>query len=131
VRYLLDTHILIWWHERPSRLPNAVRRILTRARDGSSLLVSEISLWEVANLVELKRVRLSIGLSTWLQRATAAPLVERVGITPEIAAEVATLPASFHRDPADRLLVATARVLGVTLITEDTRILASGICSTL
>jgi PIN domain nuclease of toxin-antitoxin system len=95
------------------------------------LLVSEISLWEVATLVELRRVRLSLGLSTWLQRATAAPLVERVGITPEIAAEVAVLPASFHRDPADRLLVATARVLGATLVTEDARILDAGICATL
>jgi PIN domain nuclease of toxin-antitoxin system len=131
VRYLLDTHILIWWHEKPSRLPSAVRKIIAQARGGASLLVSEISMWEIANLVELRRVRLSIGLSTWLQRATAAPLVERVGITPEIAAEVAVLPASFHRDPADRLLVATARVMGVTLVTDDSRILDAGICTTL
>jgi PIN domain nuclease of toxin-antitoxin system len=131
LRYLLDTHILIRWHERPSRLPSAVRRVISQARGGAALLVSEISLWEVATLVELRRVRLSLGLSTWLQRATAAPLVERVGITPEIAAEVAVLPASFHRDPADRLLVATARVLGATLVTEDARILDAGICATL
>ena len=131
MRYLLDTHVLIWWHERPARLPNAVRRIIAQARGKAPLLVSDISLWEVATLVELKRIRLSMGVSPWLQRATAAPLVERVGITPEIAAEVATLPASFHRDPADRLLVATARALGVTLVTEDTRILDAAICSTL
>jgi PIN domain nuclease of toxin-antitoxin system len=131
VRYLLDTHILIWWHERPSRLPSAVRRIISQARAGRSLFVADISLWEIANLAELGRIRLSIGISTWLQRATAAPLVERVGITPEIAAEVATLPASFHRDPADRLLVATARVMGLTLVTDDSRIREAGICATL
>jgi PIN domain nuclease of toxin-antitoxin system len=95
------------------------------------LFVSDISLWEVATLVELKRIRLSMGVATWLQRATAAPLVERVGISPEIAAEVANLPATFHRDPADRLLVATARALGVTLITEDTRIIDAALCATL
>jgi PIN domain nuclease of toxin-antitoxin system len=131
MRYLLDTHVLLWWHERPTRLPNTFRRLITQAHAGSPLLVSEISLWEVATLVELKRIRLSMGVSTWLQRATAAPLVERVGITPDIAAEVAALPASFHRDPADRLLVATARVLGVTLLTEDTRILDAALCATL
>ena len=88
-------------------------------RGKAPLLVSDISLWEVATLAELKRIRLSMGVSLWLQRATAAPLVERMGITPEIAAEVAALPASFHRDPADRLLVATAGALGMTLVTED------------
>ena len=131
MRYLLDTHVLLWWHERPARLPNAMRRVISRASAGAPLLVSDITLWEVATLVELKRVRLSMGVSTWLQRATAAPLVERVGITPEIAAEVATLPSSFHRDAADRLLVATARALGVTLVTEDTRIVDAKICATL
>lgn len=129
--YLLDTHILLWWHERPTRLSAEARRAINKAGARAPLLVSEISLWEVATLVELQRVRLSMGLNTWLQRATAAPLVERVGITPEIAAEVAALPASFHRDPADRLLVATARVLGATLITEDARIVDAKLCATL
>lgn len=131
MRYLLDTHVLLWWHERPVRLPKAARRVISQASAGAPLLVSDITLWEVATLVELKRVRLSMGVATWLQRATAAPLVERVGITPEIAAEVAALPSSFHRDPADRLLVATARALGATLVTEDTRILDADICATL
>jgi PIN domain nuclease of toxin-antitoxin system len=128
---LLDTHVLVGWHERPARLPSATRRIIEGARTRAPLLVSDISLWEVATLVELKRIRLSMGIATWLQRATAAPLVERVSITSEIAVEVALLPASFHRDPADRLLVATARASGVTLITEDTRILDARICATL
>lgn len=129
--YLLDTHILLWWHERPTRLSTEARRVISKAGARSPLLVSEISLWEVATLVELQRVRLSMGLGTWLQRATAAPLVERVGITPEIAAEVAVLPASFHRDPADRLLVATARHLGATLVTDDARIVDAKLCATL
>jgi PIN domain nuclease of toxin-antitoxin system len=131
MRYLLDTHILLWWHERPTRLSAPARRVIAKAASSAPLLVAEISLWEVATLVELKRVRLSMGVSTWLQRATAAPLVECVGITPQIAAEVAALPASFHRDPADRLLVATARVLGAALITEDARIVDAKLCATL
>ena len=67
------------------------------------------------------------GLSEWLERAVAPPLVERCTITPAVAAEVAALPATFHRDPADRILVATARVHGATLLTADERIRAAGL----
>jgi PIN domain nuclease of toxin-antitoxin system len=75
-------------------------------------------------------VRLRVGLREWLERATAAPLVERCGISPAIAAEVAALPATFHRDPADRVLVATARVLGAKLVTCDRRIIEAGLVPT-
>lgn len=66
-----------------------------------------------------------------MERATAPPLVQRVGISPAIAAEVAALPDDFHRDPADRILVATARVLGATLLTRDARILDAEVAETL
>lgn len=93
--------------------------------------MSEISLWEVATLVHLGRAELSLPVREWLEQATAAPLVERIRITPAIAAEVVAIPASFHRDPADRLLVATARVLGATLVTRDRRIIAAKLVPTL
>jgi PIN domain nuclease of toxin-antitoxin system len=131
MRFLLDTHVLISWHERPSRLSAAARRVIARARSGAPLLVSDISLWEIANLYDLGRIQLALGLKQWLDRACAPPLVERVRISSEIAAEVAALPSDFHRDPADRLLVATARVLGATLVTQDTRIIEAEVCATL
>jgi PIN domain nuclease of toxin-antitoxin system len=74
---------------------------------------------------------LTLPLRDWLERATAGPLVERVDLTPAVAAEVAALPDSFHRDPADRILVATARVHGATLLTCDRRIIDSGVVPTL
>jgi PIN domain nuclease of toxin-antitoxin system len=133
MRFLLDSHILIWWLEQSPRLSAAARRVITRARSGKGppLLVAEISLWEIANLHDLGRVQLSMALKPWLERATAAPLVERVGISAEIAAEVTALPKNFQRDPADRLLVATARVLAATLVTADVRIRDASICATL
>lgn len=82
-------------------------------------------------LVDLGRVRLSRPLREWLERATAPPLVRTLSLNPAIAAEVAALPASFHRDPADRILIATARVHGATLVTSDRRILEAEIVSTL
>jgi PIN domain nuclease of toxin-antitoxin system len=64
-------------------------------------------------------------LREWLEQATALPLVRRVEISPAVAAEVAALPATFQRDPADRIIVATARVLGAKLVTSDRAIIAS------
>lgn len=127
---LLDTHILIWWLEKRERLSRAQEAIVEGATPTDPLWVSEISLWEIATLVSLGRLRLQLPLREWLERATAPPLVQRVGITPAIAAEIAGLPATFHRDPADRILVGTARVLGAALLTQDERILKARLVPT-
>lgn len=128
--YLLDTHVLLWWLEGGERLSVTQRRAIADGRRHPPLLVSDITLWEIAVLTDLGRVRLALPLREWLERATAPPLVQRQGISPAIAAEVASLPATFHRDPADRILVATARVLGATLVTSDKRILESRLVPT-
>ena len=94
------------------------------------LLVSDITLWEVATLYERGRLRLRMGLREWLETAVAPPLVERASITPAVAAQVASLPPTFHRGPADRILVATALVHGATLLTQDELIIDAGIVET-
>ena len=124
---VLDTHVLVWWTADPERLPPAHHLVLDAAAPGAPVLVPDICLWEIATLVSLGRLRLTLPLREWLERATARPLVERVPIGPDIAAEVASLPDSFHRDPGDRIVVATARVLGKPLLTLDQRIIASGL----
>ena len=126
----LDTHVLIWWLHENTRLSQAQRDVLSAADAGSPLLVSDISVWEVATLWCLGRIRLSLPLRDWLDKAVAPPLVRRQGISPAVAAELAALPESFHRDPADRILVATARVTGATLLTRDRRIVDSGLVAT-
>ncbi len=128
---LLDTHVLIWWLQGDGPLSKAQRRVLESADADAPLRVSDISLWEIATLHSLRRIRLSLPLREWLERAVAPPLVRRHGISPAIAAEVAALPDSFHRDPADRILVATARIVGATLLTHDRRIVDSGLVATL
>ena len=128
---LLDTHILIWWLNGSKRLSAAQQEVVASASAESPLLVSDISLWEVATLHSLGRIQLTIPLRVWLDKAVAPPLVRRLGISPAIAAELATLPDSFQRDPADRILVATARVFGVTLLTQDRRIVDAALVNTL
>lgn len=131
MKALLDTHVLLWWHGGSDRLSQSQRMVIAEADAEAPLLVSDISLWEVATLHGLGRIRLTIPLREWLEMAVAPPLVRRHGITPAVAAELASLPESFHRDPADRILVATARVIGATLLTRDQRIVEAGLVDTL
>jgi PIN domain nuclease of toxin-antitoxin system len=128
---LLDTHVLIWWLQGDGPLSSEQQRVLSAADADSPLRVSDISLWEIASLHSLGRIQLAIPVREWLEKAVAPPLVRRHGVSPAIAAEADALPDSFHRDPADRILVATARVLGATLLTRDRHIVESGLVATL
>ena len=128
---LLDTHVLIWWLEDSGRISGAQQDIVEAANARSPLIVSDISILEIATLHSLGRIELSIPLRDWLEKAVAPPLVRRQGISPAIAASIATLPDWLHRDPADRTIVATARTLGATLLTQDRRIIESGLVPTI
>ncbi len=128
---LLDTHVLLWWHEDQKRLSRRQLEVVSAASADSPLQVADISLWEISTLYGLGRIELTIPLRDWLEDAVAPPLVRRRGISPAIAAELNALPDSFHRDPADRILVATARVHGATLLTNDRRITNAQLVKTL
>lgn len=131
MRALLDTHVLVWWLGQDRRLSPRQAEILNNVDPEEPLLVAGISLWEIATLSGLGRLEFQIPLRDWLEQAVAPPLVQLVPIAPAIAAEVATLPDSFHRDPADRILVASARVLGATFLTQDRPIIDSGLVPTI
>ena len=131
MKALLDTHILIYWLGEDERLSARQKEILEKASPENPLWVSDITLWEIATLYNLKRLSLPLPLRDWLEAATAPPLVQRVGISPAIAAAVAALPPSFHRDPADRIIIASAQLLGATLLTHDARLIRSGLVPTL
>jgi PIN domain nuclease of toxin-antitoxin system len=89
----------------------------------AGLAVSIISCWEVAKLVENRRLSLPSSVDEWIEQALAYPGVQLIGLTPRIVVESTRLPGEFHRDPADQLLVATARVHGILMATVDRKIL--------
>src|SRR5579883_1664497 len=115
MKALLDTHIFLWWLEDKNRLSPHQQQIVSKAQSSNPLLISDITLWEIATLYQLGRIKLAFPLRDWLDRAAAPPLVESHAISTAIAAQVASLPSSFHRDPADRIIVSTAILLGATL----------------
>jgi PIN domain nuclease of toxin-antitoxin system len=119
---LLDTHIWVWWVQDDPRL-KAAQRILLTANETSGLGISVISCWEVAKLVEVGRLVLPLAVSEWVSKALAYPGVRLLPLTPKIAIASTQLPGGFHRDPADQILVATARTHGNPLLTSDQRIL--------
>ena len=123
---LLDTHVVVWWTNGDlQRLsPQARERIeqATQANTDQQLLISTISCWEVAMLVQRGRLGLRLASDRWLELVAAIPAVRLLPLEPSVAVAATTLPEPFHPDPADRFLVSQARALGIPLITADSKI---------
>jgi PIN domain nuclease of toxin-antitoxin system len=118
---LLDTHVLIWWvngdHEKLSR-----PALSALEDEEQTCLVSAISCWEVAMLVNRGRLALSLDVERWLALLAAHPAVRLVALDHAVAVAATRLPEPFHADPADRFLVAQARALAIPLVSADSKI---------
>lgn len=120
---VLDTHALVWWVSDPDRLGAKARRSIDREVEaGETLRVSAISVWEIAMLTSAGRLELTMDVDSWLARVEALPALEFIPVDNRIAVRSVSLDDFPHRDPADRIIVATALGLGATLATADERI---------
>jgi PIN domain nuclease of toxin-antitoxin system len=119
---VLDTHTWIWWVHDPIQLTEAQIETIT-SNETDLIGISAISCWEVAKLVEVKRLELPLPLEAWFRLALSYPGVQILALTPEVAIESTHLPLPFHRDPADQIIVATARLHRCPLVTSDEKIL--------
>jgi PIN domain nuclease of toxin-antitoxin system len=111
---LLDTHVVHWWSAEPQRVSVPAREALERADE---LVVAAISWFELAWLAQNQRIQLGVPIRSWLDGLAAQ--LRTIGVTPPIAATAVALPPSFPRDPADRLIYATAVENDLTLVTKD------------
>ena len=118
---VLDTHIWVWWVDGNQRLTKANEQWIQQ-HQSQGLGVSIISCWEVAKLVENNKLVLSCSVSEWLNDALAYPRVQLLDLTLPIVVESTQL-VGFHRDPADQIIVATARIYNCPLLTIDDKIL--------
>ena len=121
MRILLDTHVWLWSQEAPDEFGTVARKIILN--ENNELFVSSISSLEMARLAWGERITLKMQLRAWIAETLNWLKAETLPITNEIALAAYELPGEFHRDPADRILVATAMVHQLTLITADSRIL--------
>ncbi len=124
---LLDTHVLIWWADGNHELlsADALAAIQAEIPDGV-LAVSSISAWEIAMLVARGRLALAMDVSAWLAAIEDIPAVRFIPVDQEIGVKSVELPGEFHKDPADRMIVATARKFGIAVVTADEKIRGYG-----
>lgn len=122
---LLDTHVLVWMVTDPERLSRTADREIRKAQRDRSCAIASISLWELALLFQKNRLRGAGSIGNSIRNILDDTGVKVLEITPEIADLSMAFPDSYPKDPADRLIGATARALGLTLITQDDRILSS------
>jgi len=117
---LLDTHVLLWWAtQQHERLSVVARDTIDTEQKSGQIAISSISAWEIAMLIQRKRMALAMDLREWLAIVGQVANVKFIPVDNGIAIESENLPGEFHRDPADRMIVATARKLGAILVTMD------------
>ncbi len=119
---VLDTHTLVWWVTGDATLSKKAKSVIEREHDGGEIIVSAISAWEITMLVEKDRLVLSMDVSSWLATVAEIEGVKFLPVDVEIANKSVVLPGEFHKDPADRMIVATARKLAVPVVTKDEKI---------
>lgn len=119
---LLDTHAWVWWVTEDRRLSKPARLAIDKGQRTESLALSLISIWEVAKKVEKGQFVLDRPLDDWLDQATARPGLQLAELTRPVLAESCRLPPPFHGDPADQIIVATARDRDAVIVTKDQQI---------
>ncbi|MFS8981680.1 type II toxin-antitoxin system VapC family toxin [Cupriavidus necator] len=121
---VLDTHTLVWWVAEDETLSKKAKAAIDRELEGGQIIVSAISAWEIAMLVEREKLVLSMDVGSWLATVAEIEAVHFLPIDIDIATKSVDLPGEFHKDPADRMIVATARKLAAPLVTKDEKIRA-------
>ncbi len=116
---VLDTQAWIWWLHDPSRLSRSARTAIEAGERAGSLKVSAISVWEIAVKVAMGKLSLPMEIGEWYRRASSYPGLDVESVGPADAIASTQLPGDFHRDPADRIVVALARRYGAPLVTSD------------
>jgi len=119
---VLDTHALVWWVTGDPMLSRRAKSVIARELQGGEIVVSSITAWEIAMLASREKLVLTMEVGAWLTTIREIEAVRFVPVDVEIATSSVMLPGEFHNDPADRMIVATARKLAVPLVTKDTRI---------
>ena len=119
---LLDTHVWVWWLTRGSRLSRLELKGLDAEAEQGKIFLASISLWEVQMLHAKGRLELPLSFPEWLERAAAPRMLSLVPLDVDVVLALSKLPRSFHGDPADRVIVATARAHALPLATRDSNI---------
>jgi PIN domain nuclease of toxin-antitoxin system len=120
---MLDTHVWLWWLHDPDRLSQDAGKLIQQEQESGSIIVSAISVWEVAVKVQSGKLAIPMDINRWYELARSYPATVIEPLSPVDAIASTQLPGSFHKDPADRIIVSLARRRAVPLLTCDRKIL--------
>lgn len=120
---VLDTHILIWWVNSPQKLSKKAKKAIDEEKTKNGIFISSISTFEIYLLIKKGKLELTNYPDAWVERIESLPYVHFVPMDNQIAAASVNLPDFIHKDPADRIIIATALNLGAKLVTSDKKIL--------
>ena len=120
---VLDTHAWIWFVSNPEQLSKSARKAIDAALIKKSVCISSISAWEVALLTAKERLHLTTPVEDWIAKSERLPFFQFLPVDNSIAIKSVNLPDPFHKDPADRIIVATAITIGAPIVTKDEKLL--------
>ena len=120
---VLDTHIWVWFTSNPELLSKAAKKAINVSMEQKAIFISSISAWEVALLAAKKRLKLTIDVTDWITKSERLPFLQFVPVDNSVAVKSVNLPQPLHKDPADRIIIATAITIGAPVVTKDKKLL--------
>ena len=128
---VVDTHVILWDALKPELLSKPAQKAIAQANEEDGIIFCEISLWEIAMLVQKERISIATSYSKFIKLVMASNRYHFQGITPEIAELSTTLPEYMNKDPADRMIAATSLVKKSPLVTADHNLTQADILTTI
>lgn len=120
---VLDTHVWVWFTSNPELLSKAAKKAINVSMEQKAIFISSISAWEVALLAAKKRLKLTIDVTDWITKSERLPFLQFVPVDNSVAVKSVNLPQPLHKDPADRIIIATAITIGAPVVTKDKKLL--------
>jgi len=120
---VLDTHVWVWFVSNPELLSKPAKKAIDAAMAQKEIFISSISAWEVALLVDKKRLELTLDITDWIAKSEKLPFFQFIPVDNSVAVKSVNLPQPLHSDPADRIIIATAITIAASVITKDEKIL--------
>ncbi len=120
---MLDTHVWVWFVSNPELLSKAAKREINAAMEQKAIFISSISAWEIALLAAKKRLKLSLDVTDWIAKSETLPFFQFIPVDNAVAVKSVNLPQPLHKDPADRIIIATALTIAAPVVTKDKKLL--------
>ena len=120
---VLDTHVWVWFVSNPELLSMAAKKAIDASMEQKAIFISSISAWEVALLIAKKRLKLTLDVTDWIAKSEKIPFLQFIPVDNSVAIKSVNLPQPLHKDPADRIIIATAITIAAPVVTKDKKLL--------